>query len=69
MIDNLVGHYHSHLDSPVSRLPAELKLGVALVIIVGTVPCPRRWVGWFVGVGLLLVVSGNAQPISPCCSC
>ena len=37
MIDDWIGHHHSRRDSPVSRLPAALKLGVALVMIVGTV--------------------------------
>src|ERR1035438_815031 len=54
MIDDLVGHYHSRLESPVARLPAELKLGVALVSIVGTVVVPPWWVGWFASAGLLL---------------
>jgi cobalt/nickel transport system permease protein len=54
MIDDLVGHHHSRLESPVARLPAELKLGAALVIIVGTVVVPPWWVGWFAGAGLLL---------------
>ncbi len=54
MIDNLIGHHHVHLDSSVARLSAELKLGVALVIIVGTVLVPPWWVGWFVGTSLLL---------------
>ncbi len=54
MIDNLIGHHHGHLDSPVARLSAELKLGVALVIIVGTVLVPPWWVVWFIGASLLL---------------
>ena len=53
MIDDWVGHLHSRRDSPVSRLPAAVKLGVALVIIVGTVLAPPRAVGWFVGRGLV----------------
>ena len=43
-------------DSPVHRLPAALKLGVALVIIVVTVLAPLQWTGWFVGVAVLLVL-------------
>ena len=58
MIDDWVGHHHSHRDSPVSRLPAVFKLGVALVIIVGTVLAPPQAVGWFVGAaGLLLITA------------
>jgi len=57
MIDNWIGHHHSHRDSLVARLPAEVKLGVALVIIVGTVLMPPRAVGWFIGAGVVLVVA------------
>ena len=57
MIADWVGHHHSHRDSPVSRLSARLKLGVALVIIVGTVLVPPRAVGWFVAVSLLLLIT------------
>ncbi|MEI7941211.1 MAG: CbiQ family ECF transporter T component, partial [Verrucomicrobiota bacterium] len=56
MIDDWIGHHHSHRDSPVSRLPARLKLGAALVIIVVTVLVPPRAVGWFVGASSLLLV-------------
>lgn len=56
MIDNWVGHYHRGSDSAISRLPAALKLGVALSIIVGTVAVPANWTAWFVGVCLLLAV-------------
>jgi cobalt/nickel transport system permease protein len=64
MIDNWVGHYHSHLDSLVSQLPAALKLGVALVIIVGTVLVPPQWVGWFLVVSLLLALTTLLSRIS-----
>jgi cobalt/nickel transport system permease protein len=40
-----------------SRLPAALKLGVALVVIIGTVLAPSRAVGWFAGASLLLLVA------------
>ena len=40
-----------------SRLPAAIKLGVALAMIVGTVLAPPTAVGWFVGMGLMLVVA------------
>ena len=63
MIDDWVGHHHSHRDSPVARLPAALKLGVALVIIVGTVLVPPEAVGWFVGVALLLLVAAVVSRI------
>jgi cobalt/nickel transport system permease protein len=64
MIDNWVGHYHSRLDGPVSRLPAALKLGVALVVIVGTVLVPPQWVGWFLAVSLLLALTTVLSRIS-----
>ena len=49
-----VNHHHVRLNSPVHRLPAALKLGVALIIIVGTVLAPLSWTGWFGGVIFLL---------------
>jgi cobalt/nickel transport system permease protein len=57
MINDLVGHHHSRLENPMARLPAELKLGAALVIIVGTVIVPPQWVGWFAGAGLLVILA------------
>jgi len=65
MIDDWLGHHHSRLDNPVSRLPAALKLGVALVVIVGTVLAPPWWVGWFVGAALLLAVAAILSRIPP----
>ncbi len=40
-----------------SRLPAAVKLGVALAMIVGTVLAPPTAVGWFIGMGLMLAVA------------
>jgi cobalt/nickel transport system permease protein len=57
MIDDWVGHYHSKRSSALARLPAGLKLGVALVMIVGTVAAPSWAVGWFVGMGLVLAAA------------
>src|ERR1035437_6689994 len=57
MIDEWIGHYHGRRSSPVSRLPAAFKLGVALAMIVGTVLAPPTAVGWFVGMGLVLAVA------------
>jgi cobalt/nickel transport system permease protein len=57
MIDDWIGHYHGRRGSPVSRLPAAFKLGVALAIIVGTVLAPPTAAGWFVGMAVVLVVS------------
>jgi len=47
------------------RLPAALKLGAALVIIVGTVVARPWWVGWFVGAALLLAVTVVLSRIPP----
>jgi len=57
MIDNWIGHHHGHRDNLLSRLPAELKLGAGLVMIVGTVLAPPGDVGWFIGAGLVLVAA------------
>ena len=65
MIDDWVGHLHIRRDSPVSRLPATFKLGVGLVIIVGTVLAPPRAVGWFVGVALFLLITVALSRIPP----
>src|SRR5580700_567994 len=65
MIDAWIGHHHCRPENPVSRLPAGPKLALALVIIPGTVMCPARWIGWFVGVGLLLVLTAWLSRIPP----
>jgi cobalt/nickel transport system permease protein len=57
MIDEWIGHHHSRRESPLSRLPAAFKLGVALAMIVGTVLAPPTAAGWFVGMALVLVVA------------
>jgi len=54
---HLVNHHHGQPDSLVHRLPAALKLSVALVIIVATVLTPIQWLAWFVGVAGLLVLT------------
>ncbi len=54
---HLVNHHHGQPDSLVYRLPAALKLGVALVIIVATVLAPIQWRAWFIGVAALLVLT------------
>ncbi len=65
MIDDWVGHLHSRRDSPVTRLPATFKLGVGLVIIVGTVLAPPSAVGWFVGAALFLLITAALSRIPP----
>jgi cobalt/nickel transport system permease protein len=54
---HLVNHHHSRPDSPVHRLSAALKLGLALLIIVATVLAPIQWRAWFIGVAVLLVLT------------
>ena len=56
---HLVNHHHGQPDSLVYRLPAALKLGVALVIIVATVLAPIQWRPWFIGVAMLLVLTAG----------
>jgi cobalt/nickel transport system permease protein len=52
-----LGHAQTDRSSPVHRLPASLKLGLALVIIAGTVLAPPAWTDWFVGVAALLALA------------
>ena len=54
---HLVNHHHGQPDSPIHRLPAALKLGLALVIIVATVLVPVQWRAWFIGVAGLLALT------------
>jgi cobalt/nickel transport system permease protein len=56
MIDQWVGHYHGGQDSLVRRLPAELKLFVGLILIVGTAFAPARWFYWFLAVAVFLTL-------------
>jgi cobalt/nickel transport system permease protein len=57
MIDDWVGHYHGRRESAVSRLPAGLKLGVALGMIVGTVLAPPGATGWYVTMIVVLAAT------------
>jgi cobalt/nickel transport system permease protein len=57
MIDDWIGHYHSRRESTVSRLPAADKLGVALIMIVGTVLAPPTAGGWFFAMTVMLVLA------------
>jgi cobalt/nickel transport system permease protein len=56
---HLVNHHHGQPDSLVYRLPAALKLGVALVIVVATVLVPIQWQAWFIGMAMLLVLTAG----------
>ena len=54
---DLLGHHHSHSDSPVHRLPAMVKPGVALFVILVTVLLPVEEKSWFIAVGILLALT------------
>lgn len=62
---NWPGHHHHHDESLIHRLPAALKLGTALVIVVGTVLMPVHVAGWFWGVasvlGAVVLLSGISR--------
>jgi cobalt/nickel transport system permease protein len=61
---NLLGHDHAHHHSPVQRLPAMLKLGVALALILGMVLMPAERAAWFAGVAVFLVIVALLSRIS-----
>ena len=46
---------YSRLDSPVHRLPAGLKLAVAMLVVLATVVLPVAIRGWFAGLAIALV--------------
>ena len=56
-MEKLFGHHHSHSDSPVHRLPAFAKLGLAVLVIIVTVLLPIDEKSWFVAVGILLALT------------
>lgn len=58
-------HHHSLLESPIHRLPAVLKLGVALGLIVATVLMPAAQVCWFITAAVFLVLVAWLSRIPP----
>jgi len=56
MSSSLLTHHHSHARSPVHQLPASLKLGAGLVLIIGTVLMPPHQTAWFVSVLIILLI-------------
>ncbi len=64
MLKDWLGHHHGHHPSRAHRLPAALKLGVALAIIMGTVLVPWHWHGWFIAVPSLLALAALFSRIS-----
>jgi len=59
----LLSHQHGHLNSPVHRLPAELKLGGGLVLITLTVLLPPAAKAWFLFVTALLALATQLSRI------
>ncbi len=62
---NLLTHQHRHAGSVIHHLPAGLKLGVALIVIVGNVCVPLTWQAWFLGVAIFLILVAGLSRISP----
>jgi cobalt/nickel transport system permease protein len=60
-----LGHQHGHTDGLMQRLPAALKLGVALVIIVTSVLAPIQWSAWFAGVTAVLILTVAMSRLPP----
>ena len=54
---------YEHLDSPVHRAPASLKLGAALFLVVAVALVPVRDAGWVVVVPVLLVGIARAARV------
>jgi cobalt/nickel transport system permease protein len=54
---------YSRLDSPVHRLPAALKLALALIFVFVTVALPLSVRGWFVGLTATLIAVGALSRI------
>ena len=63
MLKNWIGHHHSRHHGVVNRLPAGLKLALALAIIVGTIAAPAGWQAWFVGIAILLVSTAMVSAV------
>jgi len=61
---NLLGQQPAQRQSPIHRLPAGLKLGVALALILGTVLMPTARVAWLAGVAAFLVLVALLSRIS-----
>jgi len=62
---NLLGHLHAHHESPIHGLPALLKLGVALALILGTVLMPVGCHVWFVVVAVFLALVAWLSRLPP----
>ena len=65
MSSGWITHQHGHVGSAIHRLPAPVKLGLALAVIVGTVIMPASVHAWFYGVAALLAVAVMASGLAP----
>jgi cobalt/nickel transport system permease protein len=63
MLKNWIGHHHGHRVGVVQRLPAGLKLALALLIVGGTVAMPATRPTWFAGVAILLALAALASRV------
>ena len=64
MLKDWLGHQHCHHHSFVHRLPAAIKLWIALAVIVGTVIVPWQWRAWFIAVAALLLLVALSSRIA-----
>ena len=64
MLKDWLGHYHGSHDSPLHRLPAAVKLWMALGMIMGTVLVPWQWHAWFVVMVALLSLAAALSRIA-----
>ena len=56
---------HTHLESPVHRASARVKLAVAVALVATTVVMPLKYWGWFVSAGAFLVAVLLVSRIPP----
>ena len=47
---------YSRIDSPIHRLPASMKMGMAFLLVLFVAALPAERSGWFLGVAMLLLV-------------
>jgi cobalt/nickel transport system permease protein len=56
---------YSRLDSPIHRVPAAFKLGLALLVVIIIVTAPIAWAGLFVGIAVLLALVLGMSRVPP----
>jgi cobalt/nickel transport system permease protein len=62
---HLLEHRHGWANSPIHRLPAELKLGAGLALITATVLLPATATEWYLCAGGILALVALLSRISP----